>query len=72
MFTICDLNMPLAYLSDLLDELNSVNTSLWGGHNRLWLSDKLKLLIKEEYLWQSKLGNAELNVAYFEALYWEQ
>jgi hypothetical protein len=72
MFTICDLNMPLAYLSDLLDELNSLNTSLWGGDNRLWLSDKLKLLIKEEYLWQSKLGNAKLNVVYFEALYWEQ
>jgi hypothetical protein len=49
-----------SYLSDLLDELNGLDTSLCSGDNKLWLSDKLKLLIREEYLWQSKMWNAKL------------
>jgi hypothetical protein len=35
MFSDCDFNMQLAYLRDIFNKMNTINTSLQGGNNNI-------------------------------------
>jgi hypothetical protein len=52
MYTDCDLNMQLAYLSDAL------NTSLQGGDNNVQCKDKIKSFTGEVELVHGTMGKA--------------
>uniref|UniRef100_K7FSU2 HAT C-terminal dimerisation domain-containing protein n=1 Tax=Pelodiscus sinensis TaxID=13735 RepID=K7FSU2_PELSI len=56
MFIDCDFNMQLAYLSDIFNKLNTLNTAMQGVY------DKLKAFIRKVELWQSKMENSNLDM----------
>jgi hypothetical protein len=50
--------MQLAYLSEIFNKMNTLNTLLQGGNNNIVeLHDKLKMFVRKFEQWQSKMEN---------------